>query len=57
MSDEVRWYFCLKHSRVEQGPGCPGRHRLGPYPTEDAAANALERARERTEEWEAEEDD
>lgn len=54
MSDERRWYYCLKHGRAEAGPGCPGRHRLGPYATEDEALNALEHARERTERWDAE---
>jgi hypothetical protein len=57
MSDEQqRWWFCLKHKAVEPDAGCPGKERLGPYPTREAAANALETARKRTEEWDAEDD-
>jgi hypothetical protein len=57
MSDDGEWFFCLKHMRVEHGPGCPDRDRMGPYATEAAAANALQHARERNEEWEAQDDD
>ncbi len=53
MSDEQRWWFCLKHMTVEPDAGCPGKDRLGPYPTREAAANALETARRRNEEWDA----
>jgi hypothetical protein len=48
-----RYWFCVKHHRVE-GPGgevCPPIDRLGPYDTEDEAANALEKAKQRNEEW------
>jgi hypothetical protein len=48
---EDQWWFCLKHMRVEQGPGCPGKDRMGPYDSEADAAHALEHARERNEEW------
>lgn len=49
------YYWCLKHSRVESGDNvCPGRDRLGPYASEVEARQALERVRERNEEWEAE---
>ncbi|GAA4639979.1 hypothetical protein GCM10023196_103690 [Actinoallomurus vinaceus] len=51
MSDEGKWFFCLKHRKVEYGPGCPNRERMGPYATEDEAAHAFERAAERNEEW------
>jgi hypothetical protein len=57
MSDDDAWYFCLKHMRVEHGPGCPDRDRMGPYATENEAANALQHARERNQQWEAREDD
>jgi hypothetical protein len=48
-----RYWFCVKHHQVE-GPGgevCPPIDRLGPYDTEDEAANALEKAKQRNEEW------
>jgi hypothetical protein len=57
MSDDTKWYFCLRHQRVEHGPGCPDRDRMGPYATENEAANALQHARERNEQWEAQDDD
>ncbi|MEU0884804.1 hypothetical protein ABZ345_39955 [Lentzea sp. NPDC005914] len=48
MSDSSGWYFCLTHQTVEQGKGCKGPDRMGPYPDEATAARALEIARERT---------
>jgi hypothetical protein len=57
MSDDDQWFFCLKHMRVEHGPGCPDRDRMGPYATENEAANALQHARERNKQWEAQNDD
>jgi hypothetical protein len=57
MSDDGAWYFCLKHMRVEHGAGCPDRDRMGPYDSENEAANALQHARERNEQWDAKNDD
>ncbi|GAA0357780.1 MULTISPECIES: hypothetical protein [Actinoallomurus] len=57
MSDEGKWFFCLKHQRVEHGPGCPDRDRMGPYASEDEAAHALQRAAERNEQWRRQDDD
>jgi len=51
MSDREYW-FCLTHHRVEPRDGCKNADRLGPYPTEDAAARALEQVEERNEAWE-----
>jgi hypothetical protein len=53
MDDEHQWWFCLRHMTVEFDGGCPGKDRLGPYPTQDAAAHALETARKRNEDWDA----
>jgi hypothetical protein len=53
MDDDQSWWFCLKHMEVEHGAGCPGKDRLGPYPTREAAADALETVRRRNEEWDA----
>jgi hypothetical protein len=46
------WYYCLEHQKVEEGPECPAKDRLGPYPTPEAAAHAFEAVEERNEEWE-----
>jgi hypothetical protein len=56
MDSEKNWWFCLKHKTVEHGAGCPGKDRLGPYATEDAAAHALETVQRRNEEWDAVDD-
>lgn len=50
------WWFCLKHSRVEHGAGCPNSQRLGPYADEATAARALSIAAERNEEWNEQEE-
>lgn len=53
MSDEPqKWYFCLRHNAVEGEDGCRAEDRLGPYPTRDEAARALETVAERNEAWE-----
>ncbi|MEV5409299.1 hypothetical protein AB0K60_10760 [Thermopolyspora sp. NPDC052614] len=46
-----RWWFCLKHMRVEPDEGCPNKDRMGPYPTRAQAAAALQTAAERNEAW------
>ncbi len=43
----MRWYFCLEDQRVEPEVGCANAERLGPYESEQAARQALERAAER----------
>jgi hypothetical protein len=56
MDDDKSWWFCLKHHEVEQGPGCAGKDRLGPYPTRDAAEHWEETVRRRNEEWDAQDE-
>jgi hypothetical protein len=53
MADEQQWWFCLKHNTVEPDDGCPGKDRLGPYPSREAAARALETVEDRNQEWDA----
>ncbi|WP_030269191.1 hypothetical protein [Streptomyces sp. NRRL B-24484] len=45
------WFYCIKHGKVEEGPECPAKDRLGPYATPGEAAAALETAAERNREW------
>jgi hypothetical protein len=45
------FWWCLTHSRVEGRDGCANSDRLGPYDRVEDAERALERARERTEQW------
>ena len=56
MSTEQHWWFCLKHMAVEPDAGCRGKDRLGQYPTREAAASALETAKQRNEEWDAQDE-
>jgi hypothetical protein len=53
-SSQEQWWFCTRHNTVE-GPDtdCPGKDLLGPYATREEAANALEKVKERNEEWDA----
>ena len=49
-----RWWYSLKYHTVEDDDGpTPGKDRLGPYPTREAAARALETVQERNAEWDA----
>lgn len=45
------WWYCLRHSRVEHGAGCPNSQRMGPYEDEATAARALSIAADRNEAW------
>lgn len=48
----MEWWYCLQHSRVEAADeSCADSQRLGPYPTPEAAANALAIAEARNDEW------
>jgi hypothetical protein len=51
------WYWCLIHNEVEPEQGCANDRRLGPYDSRDEAAHALEKAHDRTEAWDAEDDE
>ncbi|WP_040163156.1 hypothetical protein [Nigerium massiliense] len=51
MMAEGQWYYCLKHHAVEPFEACRSEDRLGPYPTREEAAHALEKVQERNEEW------
>ena len=46
-----KYWFCVKHHRVEREDGCKIIDRLGPYATEAEAARALEKVEERNQEW------
>jgi len=57
MSETQRWWYCRRHNSVEPEAGCPAKDRLGPYPSREEAARALEIARRRNEEWDAQDRD
>jgi hypothetical protein len=58
MGDEIgqhtAWYYCLRHHTVEREGECKATDRLGPYPDQESAANALQSIREREERLERE---
>ncbi len=46
-----RYYYCLEHHTVEAEDGCRAADRLGPYSSRQEAERALDKVRERNEEW------
>ncbi len=45
----AKYWYCVKHHRVEPPDGCPPIDRLGPFATEEEAEHALQKAQERNE--------
>lgn len=52
--DGDEFWFCMKHRAVEGHDGCPGKDRIGPFPTYGAAAHALQTIAEREASYDAE---
>jgi len=52
----MSWYYCLVHRAVEPEGGCANAERMGPYATEAEAGAALEKAHDRNEAFDADED-
>jgi hypothetical protein len=53
---EQRWYWCLKHQKVEPEAGCADRNRLGPFRTPQEAARAVATVQERNARYDAEDE-
>ncbi|MBN0042364.1 SPOR domain-containing protein [Cellulosimicrobium cellulans] len=51
---EDEYYFDTRTGEVHRGPSGSWSHRMGPYPTREAAQKALETARERSDAWDEE---
>lgn len=49
---DEEWYYCIEHKTVEPKFGCRITTRIGPFPTQEEAANALKKVQERNDEWE-----
>lgn len=47
--DQPQYYYCLRHHGVETLDGCKAADRLGPYPTAEQAAKAIQTAEARSE--------
>jgi hypothetical protein len=48
---EEEWFYCLDHRTVEPVDGCRAAVRIGPFPTREEAAMALETVERRNREW------
>lgn len=53
---EEEWYYCVEHQAVEPKLGCRITTRLGPYPTREEAARAMETVERRNEDWDEDPD-
>lgn len=52
--DTGKYWYCVKHKAVESGSDlCPPIDRLGPFASYEEAGQALEKAEQRNEAWEA----
>ncbi|MDQ1726402.1 MAG: hypothetical protein QOK14_447 [Frankiaceae bacterium] len=51
------YYFCLTHETVEEGVGCRGADRMGPYDSAAAAANWRSAHAAREDAWTATDDE
>ncbi|MGY0500838.1 FUSC family protein [Nocardia sp. FBN12] len=47
MADDNEWYYCIKHHKAEQGKSCWYGDRMGPYPDQATAEQALAIAKAR----------
>ena len=47
----MAYWFCLTHMAVEPDEGCAHAERLGPYADQTTAQAALDRAHQRSEQW------
>lgn len=50
----AKFYYNIETGEVEEGKQSSFANRMGPYDTAAEAANALQKAKERNEAWEAE---
>jgi hypothetical protein len=51
LADE--WWYCMQHRRVERFDETDSANRIGPWPSADAAAHALQTIHEREKAYEA----
>lgn len=56
-ADEHGYYYNLTTGEVEHGMQSAWTERMGPYPTAEAAHEALETARRRTEAWDKQDEE
>ncbi|WP_174442328.1 SPOR domain-containing protein [Demequina gelatinilytica] len=54
--DPVQYWFNTRTGKVEKGQQSSWEHLMGPYPTAEEAAGALEIAKHRNESWDDDDD-
>lgn len=54
MTEGTQYYYNLTNGTVEEGHQSPGTELMGPYPTREEAARALQTAAERNSSWDEE---
>lgn len=57
MTPNGEFYYNVSTGQVEEGKQSHGTQLMGPYPTREAAARALDTAKARNEEWDAEDEE
>jgi hypothetical protein len=57
VSDEDKWYYDTEKGQAVQGKVTNWDNRMGPYDTRGEAEAALEKAKARNAEWDAQDDD
>ncbi len=55
-TEKTEYYFNTRTKMVEKGQQSPWEHVMGPYDTREEAANALELAEKRNQDWKDQED-
>lgn len=56
-ADENGWYYNITTGQVEHGMVSAWTDRMGPYDTEQAARQALDIAKQRNEQWDADDEE
>jgi hypothetical protein len=55
VTEAMRWYWCLRHRRVEPADeGCANDQRLGPYSSPEEAEHWKDKVEARNEAWDEE---
>ncbi|GAA2035890.1 hypothetical protein GCM10009720_15560 [Yaniella flava] len=54
MTDQKGYWYNVQTGEVEHGPQSVGLHRIGPFDTQEEAANALETYEARNRAWDEE---
>lgn len=54
--ESAKFYWCIRHQRVESEERCGSELLMGPYDSADAAQRYAETAKDREDSWKAEDE-